>query len=184
MTDRCFAHPIHRLILSRVKSQTAPTYLLRFNFDSRYSFAKRLFAGRNVPGIYSVDMANMIEIVQKPTKKKLVAYSFTGACHADDCSYYFLSEFAGPIPSKNSDEWKTIERMSDTFTTFARSGDPNNNSLTPVHWKPVTLETANKDDQKYKCLNVSKDVSYIDWPELERMHYWDNVYKQFNNNTN
>lgn len=48
--DKLFAHPTHRLILTRVKNQSAPTYLLRFNFESTYSLTKKIFAGRNVPG--------------------------------------------------------------------------------------------------------------------------------------
>lgn len=50
MNDKLFAHPTHRMVLSRVKNQSAPTYLLRFNFESTYSLTKKIFAGRHVPG--------------------------------------------------------------------------------------------------------------------------------------
>lgn len=104
----------------------------------------------------------------------------TGVCHADDCSYYFRSVFAGSDPSQNSDEWKTIERMCETFTTFARTGDPNNETIGSVQWKPVAFETSDKIVPKYKCLNIAKEVNYMDWPELDRMQYWDRAYKQCN----
>ncbi|XP_055320705.1 esterase B1-like [Sitodiplosis mosellana] len=152
LNDKLFAHPTHRLILARTKSQSAPTYLLRFNFDSTYSLTKKIFAGRNIPGV----------------------------CHADDCSYYFRSVFAGSDPACNSTEWKTMERMTETFTTFARTGDPNNETIAPIQWKPVSLDASDKNVNKYKCLNISTDVSYIDWPELDRMQYWDHIYKKFN----
>lgn len=54
MHDKFFGHPTHRMVLSRTKNQCAPTYLLRFNFDSTYSLTKKIFAGRNVPGKYFV----------------------------------------------------------------------------------------------------------------------------------
>lgn len=43
---------MHQTIVARHKSHSAPTYMLRFNFDSSYSFTKTMFAGRNIPGIY------------------------------------------------------------------------------------------------------------------------------------
>lgn len=76
-----------------------------------------------------------------------------------------------------SDEWKTIERMCESFTAFARTGDPNNEFI-DNQWKPVALEINDKNQNKYKCLNIAKEVSFIDWPELDRMQYWDHIYKQ------
>lgn len=105
-----------------------------------------------------------------------------GVCHADDCSYYFRSVFSGADPARNSDEWKTIERMCETFTTFARTGDPNNETIAPAQWKPIPLDVADRSVPKFKCLNVSTEVSYIDWPESDRMQFWDQVYKQCNRN--
>lgn len=51
LNDKLFAHPTHRTILSRANAKSAATYLLRFNFDSPYSLTKKIFAGRNVPGM-------------------------------------------------------------------------------------------------------------------------------------
>lgn len=52
LNDILFAHPTHRMILSRMQTQSAATYLLRFNFDSKRNGVKKLFVDRNVPGIY------------------------------------------------------------------------------------------------------------------------------------
>lgn len=88
--------------------------------------------------------------------------------------------FAGADPPRNSEEWKTMERMVGSFTAFAKTGDPNNEALGPVNWEPVALETSEKNSYRYKCLNVSNNVTFIDVPELERMQYWDRLYKYCN----
>lgn len=86
------------------------------------------------------------------------------------------------MPSQSTDEWKTIDRMCECFTSFARTGDPNNEVIAPVQWEPVTLKKNDKGVTQYKCLNMSNDVTFIDAPELDRMHYWDNIYKKLNHN--
>lgn len=68
--------------------------------------------------------------------------------------------------------------MCDIFSTFARSSDPNNESIAPIQWQPVKFEITDQDLYKYKCLNVSKEVSYIEWPDLKRMHFWDKIYQE------
>lgn len=70
--------------------------------------------------------------------------------------------------------------MCETFTTFARTGDPNNDTIGAVQWKPIAFDANDNITPKYKCLNIAKDVSYIDSPELDRMQYWDRIYKQCN----
>lgn len=107
-----------------------------------------------------------------------------GACHGDDFSYYFRTASAGPDPSPDTDEWKTIVRMCNIFTTFAQTGNPNNESIASIHWAPVRVETNNGNVHKYKCLNISNVVSFIDWPEADRMTFWDDVYNQPKNNNN
>lgn len=102
----------------------------------------------------------------------------TGACHGDDCSYYFRTASSGPDPANDTDEWRTIERVCEIFSTFASIGEPNNKSIAPFHWQPVVNQTADQTSYKYKCLNVSKEVSYIDWPDLERMQFWDKIYDE------
>lgn len=102
----------------------------------------------------------------------------SGVCHADDCSYYFRMVTNGEL-DEDSDEWKTVERMCEIFTTFAKVGNPNNELVAPIEWKPVTFESIDRKDFTYKCLNVSNELSYIDWPEFEKMPFWDEMYQQF-----
>lgn len=108
----------------------------------------------------------------------LITIWLAGACHGDDCSYYFRTASCGPDPHEGTNEWKTIERMCEIFSTFASVGDPNNKFIAPIHWQPVVNETADQTSYKYKCLNVSNEVSYIEWPDLERMQFWDKVYNE------
>lgn len=90
-------------------------------------------------------------------------------------AYYFRSTYSGLLPSQLSDEWKTIERMTESFTSFAKTGDPNNDAI-GTQWKPVTLEKK-EHRNVYKTLNIAKEVSFIDSPEIDRMHYWDKLFK-------
>lgn len=80
--------------------------------------------------------------------------------------------------NEDTDEWKTIERMCEIFTTFARFGNPNNELTAPIEWKPVTFESKDQKEYNYKCLNISNELSYIDSPEFERMHLWDEIYQK------
>lgn len=42
---------MHRLIKSRNKYQQAPTYLLRFDFESTYTTLTKLLTDENIPGV-------------------------------------------------------------------------------------------------------------------------------------
>lgn len=100
----------------------------------------------------------------------------TGVCHADDCSYYFRM-MSGDL-AKDSDEWKTMDRMCEILTTFARFGNPNNELIAAIDWQPVTFGSADQKEYSYKCLNISNELSYIDLPDFERMPFWDEIYEQ------
>lgn len=66
--------------------------------------------------------------------------------------------------------------MTELFTTFAKTGDPNNDVIAPIQWKPTAFEK--KDNRNvYKCLNIAKEVTFIDSPEIDRLHYWDKLMK-------
>lgn len=104
-----------------------------------------------------------------------------GACHADDCSYIFKNILVTGVPAQNTDEWKTIERMCACWTSFARTGNPNNDIIAPVQWEPVAFDSkSNELENIYKCLNIANEVSYVDLPEYDRMQYWDEMYKSCN----
>lgn len=111
----------------------------------------------------------------------LPPFLLTGVCHFDDCSYYSRTITSGDLDIE-SDEWKTIERMCEIFTTFARVGDPNNDLMKSIEWKPVTFGAANQTEYNYKCLNISSEVSYIEWPEARRMKVRDEILEYLSRN--
>lgn len=71
--------------------------------------------------------------------------------------------------------------MCEILSTFAAVGDPNNQLIEPIQWNPCSIETATEGNQiggNYKLLNVSNDISYIDWIDSNRMQFWDKIYMQ------
>ncbi len=177
LTDKLFLYPTHRLILSRIANQSAPTYLLRFSFESNFNLAKKFIVGRNVPG-----EERSTSLKKNIALKSICSFFSSGVCHCDDLAYYFRSFMSHSIPPKDSAEWKMIDRMCNILTTFTHTGNPNNTTLSPVQWTPIALVTNENGDVEYKCLNISNEVSFIDYPELKRMHHWEQIYKQFNKN--
>lgn len=85
---------------------------------------------------------------------------------------------AGPDPAQGTDEWKTIERMCAIFSSFARFGNPNNKCIGLIQWDPVKIDAADNSKHNYKCLNISSDLSYIEFPDLEQIKFWDRIYEQ------
>lgn len=104
-----FWHGIHRTILSRLKYATAPTYLYRFDFDSK--------------------KFNHVRIFMCGPKQR-------GTCHGDDLSYLFYNAIAKKL-SHQSREYKTIRSMVSLWTKFAATGDPNFSDKAEVKWTPV-----------------------------------------------
>lgn len=42
--------------------------------------------------------------------------------------------------------------------------------LNEIQWDPVTST-----ESCYKCLNISKELKVIDYPEWNRMEFWDSL---------
>lgn len=71
--------------------------------------------------------------------------------------------------------------MCEIFSAFAAVGDPNNQLIEPIQWNPLSFDTNANDEQydgNYKSLNISNDISYIDWIDLKRMQFWDKIFVQ------
>lgn len=95
--------------MSRLKFDSAPTFVYRFNFDSpTFNHYKLRVCGTGVKG----------------------------SCHADDLSYLFKNMFVESI-ELDSPEWLTISRMIGIWTKFAESGNPNDTLVEPIDWKPL-----------------------------------------------
>lgn len=104
----------------------------------------------------------------------------TGVCHGDDMSYYFRPLKTASEPPKNTDEWKTIDRMCELLTTFAATGDPNNELIAPTQWHPCRYGSTTDDQNEggYKFLNLSSTIYFIEWPDLERIKFWDDIIEE------
>nr|WAU86699.1 carboxylesterase [Bradysia odoriphaga] len=98
-----------------------------------------------------------------------------GVCHADELSYLFKQIYVD-VPGSDSMELTAITRFVSMFTSFAATGNPNDNilnaTMNKVQWLPVdTL------DPPFKCLNIEADyVKFEIFPHSERLNVWDWVY--------
>ncbi|XP_067638363.1 esterase B1-like isoform X2 [Eurosta solidaginis] len=92
-----FWHGIQRTLYSRQQHANAPTYLYRFDFDSKHF--------------------NLMRIITCGRKIR-------GTCHADDLSYLFYNGGAKKL-KKRSAEFRTIRRLTTMVVRFAECGNPN-----------------------------------------------------------
>lgn len=139
-------HGIHRSILSRLHYSTAKTFLVYFNMVS--------------------DTFNHVKIRHKAVKQK-------GAAHGDELSYIFANEY-GPMPSKESKEFKNIEKMVDFITGFAKEGSL---YCDKISWNAIAKEDL---PYNYKALHINDSKWKIEKLKeiVERMPTWDSLYPE------
>lgn len=80
-----------------------------------------------------------------------------------------------PQIDPGSTEDLTIRRMTTLWTNFAKYSDPNpkeNNPLTDVVWKPVTINEMN-------FLEIGEELSVGVNPEADRMAFWDSIFGRY-----
>lgn len=94
-----------------------------------------------------------------------------GVSHADDLSYLFYNAIAHDL-RPGSAEYKTIKSLVGMWTQFAETGDPNIESVTTNAWQPI------RNDETFKCLNISYKISFIDLPESKSLEVWDSLYEE------
>ncbi|XP_055847644.1 esterase B1-like [Episyrphus balteatus] len=145
LSYKMFWHGISRTVQSRLEYSKAPTYLYRFEFDSPFfNQIRNLICGKG----------------------------HTGACHGDDICYLFYNTFSCRL-SKDTPEYKTIERMIGIWTSFAQNGSPNCDVISDVNIQPLE-----KNEYPLKCCNISNEVQIIDLPEAEKLKIWDSMYEK------
>uniref|UniRef100_W8BG58 Carboxylic ester hydrolase n=1 Tax=Ceratitis capitata TaxID=7213 RepID=W8BG58_CERCA len=109
---RDFWLPIYRTLLARQRHSSAPTYVYRFDYDSRDGNAIRnILCGRDV----------------------------RGTCHGDDICYLFYALFSHR-PLKGSKEYEITRTMVDIWTSFAANSDPNCDALENLIFEPITRD--------------------------------------------
>ncbi|XP_054091915.1 esterase B1 isoform X1 [Zeugodacus cucurbitae] len=142
-----FWFPIYRTVLSRMTHASAPTYLYRFDFDSKhFNHLRILSCGKKV----------------------------RGTCHGDDLSYLFYNSVARKLKN-HTPEYKCIERLVGMWTHFAAHSDPNYDPEHANLWQPVSKDSLEK--RQLKCLNISDELKEIDVPELKKLLVWENFYR-------
>ncbi|XP_061395063.1 esterase B1 [Musca vetustissima] len=141
-----FWFPIYRTILSRMEYAKAPTYLYRFDFDSKHF--------------------NHLRIISCGKKVR-------GTCHGDDLSYLFYNSVARKL-KKHTKEYKCIERLVGMWTHFAANGDPNYDPEHPDIWKPVSEAAVEK--RQLQCLNITDELKVIDVPDIKKLMVWESFY--------
>ncbi|XP_046736268.1 juvenile hormone esterase-like [Diprion similis] len=113
--DMQFVNGVHDLVKIQVRRNEQPTYLYRFSFDNGFSPLKTLLNVSHIPG----------------------------ACHGDEMSYLFyphgLSNLGIEPPPAESKERLLIERLTQMWTDFAKTGIPvpAETELVKTSWKPV-----------------------------------------------
>ncbi|XP_036141335.1 esterase E4 [Monomorium pharaonis] len=86
--------------------------------------------------------------------KKIIDIPFPGVTHGEDIFYLFyphmMKDFGVPPPEPSSEDYKMINRLTQMWTDFAKTGDPTPaiTDLTPVKWTPV------KHGNIYDYLNI------------------------------
>lgn len=142
-----FWFPIYRTVLSRLEhASSAPTYLYRFDFDSKhFNHCRILSCGKKV----------------------------RGTCHGDDLSYIFYNSVARKL-KKHTAEYKCIERMVGMWTHFATYGNPNYDEHHPNLWQPVSSASVEK--RQLKCLNIANELKVIDVPDIKKLAVWESFY--------
>ncbi|KAH8374872.1 hypothetical protein KR200_007859, partial [Drosophila serrata] len=146
-SHRHIYHGMHRLVMARRTYATeTPTYLYRFDFDSpHYNQFRWLVCGNDTRGV----------------------------CHADELSYLFYTALSTHL-DKSSDEYKTIERMIEMWTSFAATGNPNCPELGNAKWEPLQPMESGVE----KCFNISKELEMRELPEANTMALWDSLYSK------
>ncbi|XP_037942970.1 esterase B1-like [Teleopsis dalmanni] len=139
-----FFHGVLRTVVARLTyAPHVPTYFYRFDFDSEhFNHFRNLTCDKGVRGV----------------------------CHGDDISYLFFHAGSSKL-SKDSEEFKTIQRMIGMWTTFATNSNPNCDEIKPSIWQPVT-----SDNKTPKCLNINKELDFIDFPEQPKIDVWNSFY--------
>lgn len=136
-----------RMALSRLNENSSnPTFMYRFNFDS--------------------PTFNHFRI------KQIKCGHCRGVSHADDLSYIFRNQFVGILEDIGEDERVVISRMVDLLYGFALNNEPI--TADGVEWQPLRKQEWNRG--QIKCLNVARNMSIIEMPEMERMYFWSSLY--------
>lgn len=147
--DRNFWHGIYAAAAARLLDNSkhddgaaaaAATYLYRFAKDSR----------------------TMCQL-----KHALMGVDMPGVCHGEDILYLFKPHMVEDVPAT---EQLTIERMTDIWTHFAKTGNPTTaEAIASLNWP--ALSAANG----YRGLNINDEMTVGELAETDRVQFWNSI---------
>ncbi|KAK0073339.1 hypothetical protein PV325_009859 [Microctonus aethiopoides] len=123
-TDMHFIIGLHHFVDIQSRVSKTPTYLYKFEYEVKNSYLKN-FLGMG---------------------------TIKGTCHAEELNYIFhpmITKLLGKPPASfNSIEHCLVQRFTELWTNFAKTGNPTpeTTDLIEVEWKPIDNST---DDYKY-----------------------------------
>lgn len=79
---------------------------------------------------------------------------------------------------KDSPAYKMRQTMCKLWTNFAKYGDPTPDDSLPFKWTP--LDKQNPTDTN--CLLINETTEMVKNPRKDRIDFWRNIYKQWNEN--
>ncbi|XP_075145140.1 esterase B1-like [Haematobia irritans] len=138
-------HGLHRLVISRQRYAKAHTYQYLFDFDSpTFNHHRKMFCGSDIE---------------------------KGVAHADDLGYIFHSYHSWKL-DRNTNEFLTIQRMVDMWTSFAKNSNPNCEHTKESEWKTLKETNANK------WLRISNDLQFEEMSEEfnHKLDVWNGLY--------
>ncbi|CAH0389067.1 unnamed protein product [Bemisia tabaci] len=142
-TEVCFKYPIMAAAFDMHKYMTPeiPIYTYYFTFAGALGWNNR--------------RANF------PVDKSVVA-------HGDELGYLFhISVLKKPKLSPDAPEFKTIERMTQFWTNFAKRGNPNPDTISPLFpcvWRPMS------EDGNFRALKIDEKLEELD--SIEVFDFW------------
>lgn len=104
-------------------------------------------------------------------------YKYPGASHCDELPYLFKTAAGTNIkaPALDSKEFMVIKKMVALFTSFAATGNPNNNEI-KENWEEI-----HNGDSPFKCFNINEEEDkMVPLPEGKRLETWNKIFKQEN----
>lgn len=95
-----------------------------------------------------------------------------GVCHGDDLSYIFRNVHVKTIDDIGENEKIAISRMVSILNNFANNEPSSNND--GAEW--LALNDQDRGNNEFKCLNIARNLTFIDLPEMGGMQLWTSFY--------
>lgn len=148
-TDRLYIHGMYRLALARLRENPHQlTYMYRFAVES--------------------PTMNHFRILK-------CGQECRGVSHGDDLSYIFRNTHVNTRDDIGLSEMRAIEWVTGVLYNFAANNDPNPDKEN-INWIPLNQQ--NRANDEFRVLNIAENISIVDFPEMDRMLFWNSFYDE------